>query len=312
MTIVFESQQMRTLLRQASRFATSSATVLILGESGTGKELVARFLHDNGPRMSRPCIRVNCAALHEGLAESELFGHEHGAFTGAVREHEGCISAAANGTLFLDEIAELPLIIQAKLLRALEENEYCRVGSTQLLKMNARIIAATNRDLMKEIELGRFRGDLFHRLDVLTLRVPALRDRPEDIPVLANLFVQQFQAEGQAAVTAVSEDVMQRLKKYHWPGNIRQLRNVIHRACIVSESSTIQDVEIPHEGQQTTDDGLPAAFHSLPLKEIERQVIMARLERFQGNKTEAAAELGVTARTLRNKVAMYRRERKAA
>jgi two-component system response regulator HydG len=312
MTIVFQSRGMQSLLKQASRFAASSATVLILGESGTGKELIARFLHENSPREKDACVRVNCAAFHEGLAESELFGHEQGAFTGAVREYEGCISAAGRGTLFLDEIAELSLAVQAKLLRALEENEYCRVGSTRLQRMEARVIAATNRDLTSDIEQGRFRADLFHRLDVLTLRVPPLRERPEDIPALVGAFLKQFSGESMAGVTGVSSSVMETLKRYHWPGNIRQLKNVIQRACVVAETATIQQIELPESTAAGSSGGLPGEFDTLSLKEIERRVILARLDRFSGNKAEAAAELGVTARTLRNKMALYRRERRAA
>lgn len=312
MNIVSDSPLMKSLLVHARRYAASSATVLILGESGTGKELIARFLHQHSSRKSRPCVRVNCAAFNEGLAESELFGHEQGAFTGAVRQHEGCISAAGNGTLVLDEIAELPLTIQAKLLRALEENEFSRVGSTRLLRMQARVIAATNRDLEHEVRQERFRADLFHRLDVLTLRVPPLRERPQDIPGLVALFLHQFRNESPASVRAVSPSVMDELQAFPWPGNIRQLRNVIHRSCVVADAPVIRKVNLPPVDTSSTAESVPQAFLGLPLREIERRVILARLEHFQGNKTDAAAELGVSARTLRNKLALYRRERKAA
>ena len=316
MTLIFQSAVMQRVLDQALRFARSAATVLIAGESGTGKELLARYLHEHGPRADKPCVRVNCAAFHEGLAESELFGHELGAFTGAVRRHDGCIHAAADGTLFLDEIGELPLATQAKLLRVLEENEYCRVGSTDVLQMKARVIAATNRDLEREVAHGRFREDLYHRLAVLTLRMAPLRERPEDIPALVAHFVQQFRQQGEAMVFGVSDAVMQQLIRFHWPGNVRQLRNVILRACVVNETPWIEDLDLPvtdvSKAVQSTAEGRPPAeFDTLPLHEIERRVILARLSRFQGNKSDAAAELGVTARTLRNKMAQYGELKKA-
>lgn len=303
---------MQQVLSQSQRFARSSATVLISGESGTGKELVARYLHEQSPRADRRCVRVNCAAFHEGLAESELFGHEQGAFTGAVRRHDGCIHAAADGTLFLDEIGELPLSTQAKLLRVLEENEFHRVGSTEVQQMTARIIAATNRDLRKEVADGRFREDLFHRLDVLTISIAPLRERPQDIEALVVHFLEHFRQQGDSQVVSVSDNVMQELIGYHWPGNVRQLRNTIHRACIISDHSVIDRIELPAARAFVSDSGeIPEEFATLPLREIERRVILSRLDRFQGNKNEAAAELGVTARTLRNKMAEYRELKRA-
>lgn len=315
MNIIFQSTAMQQLLSQAARFAKSAATVLITGESGTGKELLARYLHENSSRSDRPCIRVNCAAFNEGLAESELFGHEQGAFTGAVRRHDGCIRAAGEGTLFLDEIGELPLSTQAKLLRVLEENEYSRVGSTEVLSVNARIIAATNRDLDREVAEGRFREDLFHRLDILTLRVLPLRDRPQDIEALIAHFIAHFRHSGESQVRSVSPDVLEQLTAFPWPGNVRQLRNAIHRACVVCDTAVIDHIDLGSScSLQSVAAGrprVPAEFESLPLHEIERRVILARLEQCRGNKTLAAAELGVTARTLRNKMAVYRELRKA-
>ena len=298
---------MQQVLSQSQRFARSSATVLISGESGTGKELVARYLHEQSPRADRRCVRVNCAAFHEGLAESELFGHEQGAFTGAVRRHDGCIHAAADGTLFLDEIGELPLSTQAKLLRVLEENEFHRVGSTEVQQMTARVIAATNRDLTREVADGRFREDLFHRLDVLTISIAPLRERPQDIEALVLHFLEHFRQQGDSQVTSVSDNVMHELISYHWPGNVRQLRNTIQRACIISDSPVIDRIDLPAARAFISDSyNIPEQFSTLPLREIERRVILSRLDRFQGNKNEAAAELGVTARTLRNKMAEYR------
>ncbi len=307
MNIIFQSSSMQRVLTQAQRFARSSATVLIIGESGTGKELVARYLHEQSPRAAKRCVRVNCAAFHEGLAESELFGHEQGAFTGAVRRHEGCIQAAGDGTLFLDEIGELPLSTQAKLLRVLEENEFNRVGSTEVLQMEARVVAATNRELEHEVATGRFREDLFHRLDVLTLKIAPLRERPQDIEALVHHFIAQLNDRGETSVCGVTPEVMKELAAYHWPGNVRQLRNVIHRACIISDSDRITHLELlpAFAAADHHPEAVPEEFSTLPLHEIERRVILSRLERFHGNKNEAAAELGVTARTLRNKMAQY-------
>lgn len=302
---------MHAVLAKARRFARSSGTVLITGESGTGKELLAQYLHEQSSRFGRPCVRVNCAAFHDGLAESELFGHEQGAFTGAARRHDGFLHAAADGTLFLDEIGELPLPTQAKLLRVLEEGEYLRVGSTEVQRVNARIIAATNRDLLKEVAEKRFRDDLYHRLDVLTLRLSPLRERPEDIPALVEHFINQFGSENETPVTEVSDDVMEQLMSFHWPGNVRQLRNAIHRACVEAESNTIHQISLGRTTATTSDGTLPPQFLTLPLDEIERMIILSRLRRFDGNKTEAAAELGVTPRTLRNKIARWHDLKKA-
>ncbi len=310
--LIFESSSMHTILAKARRFARSSGTVLITGESGTGKELLAQYLHEHSPRAGRPCVRVNCAAFHDGLAESELFGHEQGAFTGASRRHDGFLHAAGDGTLFLDEIGELPLPTQAKLLRVLEEGEYLRVGSTDVQRVNARIIAATNRDLLKEVAEKRFRDDLYHRLDVLSLRLAPLRQRPEDIPVLVQHFIDQFGTENETPVVDVSDAVLRQLTSFHWPGNVRQLRNAIHRACVEAESSSIQTIDLgSSESAVSRDDSLPTEFLTLPLDEIERMIILSRIKRFRGNKTEAAAELGVTARTLRNKMARWQELNKA-
>ena len=309
--LIFNSSSMYAVLAKARRFAKSSGTVLITGESGTGKELLAQYLHEHSPRFGRPCVRVNCAAFHEGLAESELFGHEQGAFTGASRRHDGFLHAAGDGTLFLDEIGELPLPTQAKLLRVLEEGEYLRVGSTEVQRVSARIIAATNRDLLKEVAEKRFRDDLYHRLDVLTLRISPLRERPEDIPALVQHFINQFGSENESPVTEVSDEVMEQLMSFHWPGNVRQLRNAIHRACVEAESTAIRQVSLGRTVATASDGTLPAQFLTLPLDEIERMIILSRLRRFDGNKTEAAAELGVTPRTLRNKIARWHDLKKA-
>lgn len=309
---IFQSTTMHTVLTRARRFANSSGTVLITGESGTGKELLAQYLHEHSKRSGRPCVRVNCAAFHDGLAESELFGHEQGAFTGASRRHDGFLHAAGDGTLFLDEIGELPLHTQAKLLRVLEEGEFLRVGSTEVQHVNARIIAATNRDLAKEVHEKRFREDLFHRLDVLSLRLAPLRERPQDIPVLVEHFINQFGAENDTPVESVSPEVLDELISFHWPGNVRQLRNVVHRACVEAETSVIESIDYGLSESMVAHDGsLPPEFLTMPLDDIERMIILSRIKRFRGNKSEAAAELGVTARTLRNKMARWQELNKA-
>ena len=299
-------------LAKARRFARSSGTVLITGESGTGKELLAQYLHEQSVRSGRPCVRVNCAAFHDGLAESELFGHEQGAFSGALRRHDGFLHAAGDGTLFLDEIGELSLPTQAKLLRVLEEGEYVRVGSTDVQRVHARIIAATNRDLLKEVAEKRFREDLYHRLDVLSVRLAPLRERLDDIPILVRYFIKQFGSENETLVTDIADDVVEQLNSFHWPGNVRQLRNLIHRACVEAETSVIRQIDFGNiRSTSVSNNNLPSEFLTMPLDEIERAVILSRIRRFHGNKTEAAAELGVTPRTLRNKIARWQQLKKA-
>ncbi len=310
--LIFESSAMDKTLAKARRFARSTGTVLITGESGTGKELLAQYLHEQSVRSGRPCVRVNCAAFHDGLAESELFGHEQGAFSGALRRHDGFLHAAGDGTLFLDEIGELSLPTQAKLLRVLEEGEYVRVGSTDLQRVHARIIAATNRDLLKEVAEKRFREDLYHRLDVLSVRLAPLRERLDDIPILVRHFIKQFGSENETLVTDIADDVVEQLNSFHWPGNVRQLRNLIHRACVESETSVIRQIDFGSiKSTSVGNNDLPSEFLTMPLDEIERAVILSRIQRFQGNKTEAAAELGVTPRTLRNKIARWQELKKA-
>jgi DNA-binding NtrC family response regulator len=328
MTVVYQSQAMSRLLEQAKRFARTSATVLIQGESGTGKELLARLIHDHSPRRDFPYVRINCAALAETLVDSEFFGHEAGAFTGASSRRVGRFENACEGTVFLDEIGELPLNMQAKLLRVLEEKEFQRVGGNDVLSLRARVIAATNRDLAQEAEAGRFRFDLYYRLNVLPLKIPSLRERREDIPALVNHFTQAAQHELDQPVQGVNRAVMEQLCDYNWPGNIRELRNVILRSCLLSAGKIIQTIDLPKSpgtvalvsatvpGPGSTSLVRPQSavevhpqrgFEHLTLQEIERQVILQRLKLFDGNKSEAAAALGVTPRTLRNKMLEYRK-----
>lgn len=306
--MIFQSRVMKTLMQRAQHFARSSAAVLINGESGTGKELFAREIHRQSFRAEKPYVQVNCAALSEQLIESELFGHEVGAFTGAVASRAGRLEEAKDGTLLLDEIGELPMPSQSKLLRVLEERQYQRVGSNRQLDVQARIVTATNRELGLEVQEKRFREDLWHRLNVLTLTIPPLRDRRDDIPLLVDFFLKRFQLEGEQRVERVSSSVMRQLLQYSWPGNVRQLRNSILRGCVLATSTEITSIEFPSESDwRELDFQVPDSLNDLPLEEIERRVIMSRISRCGGNKSAAAETLGVTARTLRNKMDRYRK-----
>ena len=307
MSMIYQSQTMKSLLERARRFARSSAPVLVMGESGTGKELLAREIHMASLRQHLPYLQLNCAALSDQLIESELFGHEAGAFTGATSQRIGRLEAAKGGTLLLDEIGELPLSAQAKLLRVLEEQQVQRVGSNQTLAVNTRIVAATNRQLAVESKAGKFRDDLWHRLNILCLTIPPLRERKEDIPTLVLHFLKRYQAEGEHRVERVSAEVMKKLCHFDWPGNVRQLRNTILRSCVLAETTEIQEIELPTEDEvEIADAELPESFLDLPLEEIERRVILTRIMHFGGNKSAAAETLGVTSRTLRNKIERYR------
>lgn len=316
MSIVFQSRAMLRVLEQARRFARSSVAILLSGESGTGKELVARQIHQESPRAQETCLRLNCAALSETLIESELFGHESGAFTGAQQRRLGHFENAGRGTLFLDEIGELPGPLQAKLLRVLEEREFQRVGGNEIVPFHGRIIAATNRQLDQELQEDRFREDLYHRLKVLSLHLPPLRERREDIPLLVQHFIRAAQSEVEHPVKGVTRAVMQKLCDYAWPGNVRELKNTILRCCILANAETIDHVDLPEAWEEPAavcipadvpSGHLPELFEKLSLEEIERQVILHRLRLYRGNKSEAAAALGVTPRTLRNKMLQYRK-----
>lgn len=296
------------VVERARRFARTPATVLITGESGTGKELLARYLHDQSERNAEPYLRVNCAALSESLVESELFGHERGAFTGAAETRIGRLEAAAGGTLFLDEISEVPQRVQAKLLRALEEEEFQRVGSNATLRLQARIVASSNRDLERHVARRRFRADLYYRLNVLRLELPPLRTRKEDVPPLTQHFVNTCRRHAVVAVRGVTPRAMQALCDHDWPGNVRELRNVIYRACVLADAPLLDVGGLQLTRRLPSPDIRPDdPFASLPLDEIERRAILARLQLCGGNKTAAAAALGVTSRTLRNKLSQYRR-----
>lgn len=308
MLIIYESECMQVLMERARRFARSAAAVLISGESGTGKELLARSIHENSDRKKDLYLQVNCAALSDQLIESELFGHEAGAFTGATFARVGRLESVGSGTLFLDEIGELPAGTQAKLLRVLEEREYQRVGSNETRTVTARIVVATNRCLGREVQAGRFREDLFHRVNVLSLKLPPLRERKEDLPALIGYFLKRFQHEGECRVERFSPTAMQQLCDYDWPGNIRELRNTILRSCVLARHQEVTDIEFLGNSEQPAEHiEISESLLKLPLDEIERRIIMLQLFRNKGNKTAAAETLGVTSRTLRNKIERYRK-----
>jgi two-component system response regulator HydG len=309
--IVGKSHPMKELLDVVAMVAPTEATALITGESGTGKELVAKAIHYNSPRRDRPLVVVNCAALTETLLESELFGHEKGAFTGADRRREGRFMQANKGTIFLDEVGEMSSTMQAKLLRVIQEREIQRVGSDATLKVDVRILAATNRDLLEEVASQRFREDLFYRLNVVTLRVPSLRERQEDIPLLAKHFLDRYSDKNGKHVKGFTPLAMDMLLKYGWPGNVRELENTVERAVILVPGEYITERELPPSVAQsyspTQEAALPQAASSRrqSLEELERAAILATLEATEGNKSEAARRLGITRKTLHKKLREY-------
>lgn len=307
--IVTQSSKIRKLISLAQRYGASSAPILLTGESGTGKELFAQLIHAASPRHATKMVQVNCAALSKNLIESELFGHEKGSFTDAISTRQGRFELAEGSTLLLDEISEIPISTQAKLLRVLESNEYERVGSSESRLHNVRIIASSNKDLSEEVQVQTFRLDLFHRINVLQLRIPPLRERIEDIPILSMHFVDRFKCENSVPIRGFTHRAMQAMADYHWPGNIRELRNVIHRACILSESPLIEQDYLEfawnERGSQSCDYGLPERWLHTELADIERQVITAAIHKF-GNQRIVAEKLGVSQRTLTNKIRQYR------
>ncbi len=298
--IVGESRSLKRVLKQVETVAATDSTVLILGETGSGKELVARALHQLSGRRERTFVKLNCAAIPTGLVESELFGHERGAFTGAIATKIGRFELADHGTLFLDEVGEIPLELQVKLLRVLQEQEFERLGSTRTLRVNVRLIAATNRELERMVEDGRFRSDLYYRLKVFPIRVPALRERPKDIPLLVRHFVQKFAQRMKKPIETISPESMTALQQYPWPGNIRELENFIERAVILSQTS---DLEIPVSELNRP---ITATDRSaVSLEDAERQHILKALQEARwiiGGRSGAAARLGIKRTTLNSKM----------
>src|SRR5271170_1410828 len=292
--MVGESPRMRDVYQFIGRVASSDSTVLVFGESGTGKELVAHAIHQNSGRANKPCVAINCAALAETLLESELFGHEKGAFTGAIVQKKGKLEIAEGGTVFLDEIGELAPSLQAKLLRVLQEREFERVGGTRTIKLDVRLIAATNRDLEEEVRKGRFREDLFYRLNVVALRMPALRERREDIPLLSSYFAAKFSQRANRQVLGVSPQARACMTAYDWPGNVRELENAIERAVVLGSSDLILPEDLPEAILEKAESAgaTMTAFHDA-LRESKKQLILNAFEQAQGNYTEAARLLGL-------------------
>ncbi|MCP4572080.1 MAG: sigma-54-dependent Fis family transcriptional regulator [bacterium] len=305
MGLIGTHSTMQRLREKIVMIADSRGTVLLQGESGTGKEVVARAIHISGNRANGPFIRINCAAIPETLLESELFGYERGAFTGAVQARKGKFELADGGTLLLDEISEMPYAMQAKLLRVLQEREFMRLGAKYATRADVRIIATTNRDLQQEIRERNFREDLYFRLNVVPLRIVPLRQRKEDIPELAAHFCQGFCAENEKPLMKISGRAMRGLMAMDWPGNVRQLQNVIERAVILGAGPELDD-EILGLPEELNGAKPSAGFHTdMTLKDMERELIMRKLEHTRGNRTLAAQELGISVRTLRNKLNLY-------
>ena len=303
--LVGGSPAMRELFRTIEILAGSDASALITGESGTGKELVARAIHDMSGRASRAYVVVNAAAIPEGLMESELFGHEKGAFTGAVSAHEGCFELADRGTLFLDEIAEMPLALQPKFLRTLENGKVRRLGGNHEVTFDVRVLAATNRAPEDAVRDGILRADLYYRLNVFTVVLPPLREREEDIPLLSQHFIVQFNRKHGASVEGVRQDTLRLLMAYPWPGNVRELRNVLERAVILAKDGWIETVHLPpyvRSGAGQVGQRLTAG---LTMAEAEKLLLLDTLRASGNNKAEAARRLGVDVKTIRNKLKTY-------
>ena len=301
--LVGQAEPFRRVMEMVQQVAPTQATVLVEGASGTGKELVARALHRLSPRADRAFVAVNCAALPESVLESEIFGHERGAFTGAHQRKPGRFELADGGTLFLDEIGELQQDIQAKLLRVLQEGEFERVGGTKPVKVDVRIITATNKDLQAEVQRGQFREDLFYRLNVIAIRLPSLAERHDDIPLLAEHFLQHFALRHQRQLKGFSPEALSALNRYRWPGNVRELRNVIERCVVLTNEPIIPLHQLPPEVQHAVGSQSQSA-NSLtvplgtPLDQIKREVILETLSRVKGDKKVAAQLLGIATRTI--------------
>jgi len=315
--IIGASAGLAQLVTLAKKVAPTSAPVLITGESGTGKELIAQLIHNESQRSHAPFVKLNCASLSDSLLESELFGHEKGAFTGAVVQHKGRFERAHGGTLLLDEITETRPAFQAQLLRVLEQMDFERVGGTENININVRVISTTNKDILREVDKGRFRADLYYRLAAIKLIVPALRDRKEDLPLLVWHFVNQFAHEAKRRITSISPAMLEVFEKYHWPGNIRQLRNVLRTSIILGSGQTLSLTDIswlldelqPRCGADNLD---PSRLAGTTLEELEQKAILTTLHHTNGNRTKAAKVLGISDRTLRDKVKRYRKHRTPA
>lgn len=304
--IVGKSEKIREIYRLVERVADTKSTVLIQGKSGTGKELIARAIHEYSSRCRKPFITLNCAALPENLLESELFGHEKGAFTGALARKTGRFEEAEGGTLFLDEVGGMSPKMQLDLLRVVEERKLRRVGGSEMIEIDVRLIAATNTDLKKAVEDGSFRKDLYYRLNVIPIFFPALRERKEDIPVLANAFLVEFNEENNKSIRSISPQTMEAMMNYHWPGNVRELKNVIERAVILATGDSILPEYLPSEIQeQIGHPGKISLALGTTLKEAEKELIERTLKEVTSHREEAARILGISVRTLHYKMKEY-------
>lgn len=303
--IVAASQKMKELIQLARKVATSDASVFIQGESGTGKELIARYIHRNSPRRQGPFVAINCAAIPENLLESELFGYEKGAFTGATRQKPGKFEIAKGGTILLDEVTEMPLHLQAKLLRVLQEREVERLGGTRPIPLNVRVIATTNVLVEEKVKEGYFRKDLYYRLNVMPIRIPPLRERIDDIVPIAEYVLLEISKLEHSPLKKLSVEAKDKLKKYPWPGNVRELENVIQRAHILAPSRDIQPQHIVFDEVLDEYQEEKSSLSIMPIREMEKKLILRALEATNGNRTKAAEILGITVRTLRNKLKEY-------
>ena len=309
--IIGKSRPMKDLVDMVAMIAPSEATVLIVGESGTGKELVARAIQANSSRREGPLVVVNCAALTETLLESELFGHEKGAFTGADKKREGRFMQAHKGTIFLDEIGEMSMMMQAKLLRVIQEQEIQRVGSDQTLKVNVRILAATNRILEEEVTAGKFRDDLYYRLNVVAVKVPPLRERIDDIPLLTHYFLNKYATINRKQIKGFTPASLDMLLKYSWPGNVRELENAVERAVILALGDYISEKELPlsltksYSFEQKIPESPKLTSDAVSLEDIQKQAILKALKETGGNKSETARKLGINRRTLYMKLEKF-------
>ncbi len=307
--IIGRSSSMVKVLETVAQVAPSEATVLITGESGTGKEIIAGAIHHNSLRKNGPYIKINCAAITETLIESELFGNEKGAFTGAYKRKEGRFRQADGGSLFLDEISEMSTAMQAKLLRVIQEREITRVGGEEVIDVDVRVMAATNKELMEEIESGRFREDLYYRLNVVSVNIPPLRDRREDIPLLAQHFLKMFSEKNNKEIKGFTPQAMDNFLKYGWPGNVRELMNAVERGVVLAQTEYLDERVLSvaskveeFEAEMISKNGIPG---DIPLDEIERVAILKALGLAEGNKSEAARRLGITRQTLLKKLKKY-------
>ncbi len=302
--IIGSSDAIKDVLDLVSKVAGNDVTVLITGESGTGKEMVAETILQQSPRKVKPFLKMNCAAIPSELLESQMFGHERGAFTGAVSRQEGCFERADGGSLFLDEIGDMSMMTQTKLLRVLQEQEFERIGGNNTIKVDVRILAATNKNLLEEIKRGRFREDLYYRLNVVEIHIPPLRERMEDVPEIVEAFVVEFALKYNKPDLKVSRQALQTLLNYAWPGNVRELRNVIERAVVLSKSSAIESEDFPEKIRQPSATGSENLEEDriYTLAEMERMYVRKVLEYAGGNKLKAARLLNIDPKTLRTKL----------